>query len=187
LALLIFGVIGFGFYTSQKDKAEQAYAAAIYEFEKSSFTSLQEGKLETNQYLDKFNLIKKDVSYFKGLFPLLIKTADFLIEKGNYEAVDTLLKDFKPHIDNATMIFLVNIRHAVVMENAGDIKGAIDLLEGIIKNGQKLMEHKVYFDLGRLYVLTGDKEKAKTNLQFAIDNTVDENLKKMAQVYLSEI
>lgn len=187
IALIIVGIIGYGFYTTQKEKTEQAYAVAIYQFDKSTFGDLTEGKLKIAPYLDKFNLLSKDVSYFKGLFPLLIKTVDHLISKKEYGTADTLLNEFKPHLDNSAMTFLVNSRHAVILENSGKAKEAIDVLEGMIKSGQKMMESKVYFDLGRLYLTVNDKQKAKTNLQYAIDNTTDDNLKKLAQVYLGEI
>ncbi len=187
IALIILGVIGYGVFSSQKAKKEEAYQKAIYEFEKTHFASLKDKKLEIVPYLEKFEAIKKDVNNFKGLFPLVIKTGDYLLENKKYTEGITLFKEFKRHVDNNAMKYLLDVRLAVFLEDSGNLRGAVEVYEGMIKSNQKLLEPKTYFELGRLHLALGEKEKAKTNLQYAIDNSTDENLKKLAKFYLSEV
>jgi hypothetical protein len=49
------------------------------------------------------------------------------------------------------------------------------------------MEDKLYLDLGRLYLSAGNKEKAKVNLQYLVDNGKDAEFMKIARLYLEDI
>ena len=56
-----------------------------------------------------------------------------------------------------------------------------------VGSGIKLMEDKVYLDLGRLYRDTGDSEKAKSSFQWVVDKGTEAEFKKMARLYLDEL
>lgn len=187
VALLILGVVGFGIYKTQKSKQEQVYASAVYKFEKDVFTEFATKKIAAAEYFQKLDILRQDVKSFDGFFPLALKSADLFIENSNDEQAIKLLENLNKEISNPVMKLLLNSRLAVAYENAKAPRKAITVLEELIKNQTKIMESKIYLDLGRLYLAVGDKEKAKSNLQYTIDNTTDENLKKMAKAYLAEI
>lgn len=69
----------------------------------------------------------------------------------------------------------------------GQKREAISLLEELNRSKVKIMEGKVYLDLGRLYLETGDKKRARQNLSYVIDKFPQNNFDKMAKLYLMEL
>ena len=90
-------------------------------------------------------------------------------------------------VSNDQAAYFLRMRAAVLAENLNKLDEALKHLNTLISGSIKYMEDKIYLDLGRLQLKTGDTEKAKSSFQHVIDNGKEEEFKKMAKLYLSEL
>jgi len=109
------------------------------------------------------------------------------MEKGNHQEAYALATKSMDKISNAYTDYFIGIRAAALAENLGNNQEALDILNRLISSSVKYMEDKIYLDLGRLQLKTGDKEKAKSSFQYVIDKGKEEEFKKMARLYMSEL
>jgi Tfp pilus assembly protein PilF len=83
-------------------------------------------------------------------------------------------------------MFLVQ-NYAAIAESNGDNDQAISVLESYIASGNKVFLTKAYLDLGRLYILKNDQTRAKKNLDYIIANHPNDELAKLARLYLQRM
>ena len=85
------------------------------------------------------------------------------------------------------MKYFLHVRMAAIYEDLNSPQKSIELLEELINAPVKLMEDKLFLDLGRLNKVVEKKEKARLNFQYVIDNSMDDETKKLARLFLSEL
>lgn len=191
LGVLVAAVVGFGFFKTFADKSRAEYNNKIHTFEttvlKTYMTNpaapgaaktLESGVM--SMHLEMGNYI--------GLLPLVIKSSDALVANAhNVEARSLLTVGEKVANDDYAKYFILS-RQAVVYEDLGEDKLAIETLEKMSSQSLKVFEGKTYLDLGRLYLKAGDKEKAKKNFTHVVEkNKEDAEFVKIAQLYLSQL
>ena len=77
---------------------------------------------------------------------------------------------------------------AALYEDMGKFNESYKVLQDMLKSPVKLLESKVYLDLGRIHLKRGEKEKAKTTFQYVIDNGKSgDDVVKMARLYMSNM
>jgi|GEM_PF-606746 len=189
LVTAILALVGFGAYwqVSQKKNIEMAKAASL--FRTNSLAPAKEGKVTPEELLDAAKKFQTETNGHTVTYLPLIEVADFLSSKDkNQEAVDLLL-NLKTKLDrNAFFVkYFTLTRLAVNYENLGNTDKALAALEEIQSLPIKIFEVKNYLDLGRLYLKTGSIDKAKTNLQYVIDQGNDQDLAQIARQYLMQI
>ncbi len=187
-AVLLFGgIFGWGGYHSLQGKKEQELGKKIYEFQESSYTQLIDKKLSPADYAIKFKALQKEIGDFEGLAPVLIKSSEHLVEQGAYKEASEILRIGLNSYDTPILSNMLSLHLASALEDLKDYNGAITVLEDLNTSSKKLFEDKVYLDLGRLYIAAGNKEKAKLNLQYLIDNGKEAEFIKLAKLHLQDL
>ena len=187
VAVIFALIIGFGVYQNQKEKKISATAQKIYHFERDTYAQLVDKKLQASQYIEKLDSHLKETNYFSGNLNLIIKSIDQLKSTKNLSEVKEILTRFKDQNDNDYTNFFLSMSLASVHEDLGEYNQSAQVLEELLKSPLKLMEMKIYLDLGRNYLALGKTEEAKKSLHYVIDNSSEGILNNMARAILSEI
>jgi len=191
VALIVGLIIGVGFYKTVSDKSKTEYNSKIHAFETTTLKDFS--TKATDQTLAKkvetdLKALSSSLGNYIGLFPVVIKASDLLMANGfNQEAKETLIIGEKIASDDYAKYFVFS-RKVALLEDLKDEKEAIATLEKMTSLKTKIFLGKTYLDLGRLYLKSNDKEKAKKNLTYVIEQAKDDaEFVKMAQLYLSKI
>ncbi|MEE2744500.1 MAG: tetratricopeptide repeat protein [Bdellovibrionota bacterium] len=190
LGIIVFGVLFFGWFSNYKEAKNEEFSKKIYKFSQSDANSIDKEKFDVGVYVESVKNLFKDTDGFEGIFPLLLSSADKLFQKGNLKGSLELLLLGEENFasSNPYRAFFIRSRLAAVYEDLGNLAKSSEILKKLLKSPVKLMELKVYLDLGRLDLKQGNREKAKTTFQYVVDNgrTGDE-LTKVAKLYLSDL
>lgn len=187
IALIILGIFGYGVFNHFQSEKHDKFSSALFKVTDEKVGPFKEGKVSAEELVTSFNEAWKPAGSFEGAGPFVIEVADALVSKKKYEQAFSILMEASGRFSNPTLKYFINTRGASVAEDLGKTDDAIDLLKEVVGGGVRYMEDKVYLDLGRLYLKKGDKEKAKSSLQWVIDKGSEAEFKKMARLYLDEI
>lgn len=187
--LVILAVVFYGVYRNKQNEKMNVYSGEAFSFSKKHFKDLTDKKIKGKVYLEKFKVLFEDSEGFKGFFPLGIKSVDILLDQKDNESALELLILLKNSFFKSgdLMKYFIGVRMATAYENLKTPRKSIEVLEELNKSSLKLLENKLYLDLGRLYKNVGDTVKAKANLQYVVDNAPENDTKKMARLYLSDL
>lgn len=187
LVVIIGGIFAWGGYNSLANKKAQEHAATIYSFQESSYTELIEKKIKPTEFVQKYLALEAKVSGFEGLAPVLIKAAGHLKTQGATKEVIQILEPGIKSFRTPILLSVISLHLAAAYEDNKEFSKAIEVLENLNSSSLKLMEDKLYLDLGRLYLSAGNIDKAKVNLQYLVDNGKDAEFIKIARLYLEDI
>jgi tetratricopeptide (TPR) repeat protein len=191
VGVIIAAIVAFGVFKSFSDKSKTEYNSKIYAFETTVLKDYLANPTAPNaaQNLEKaVGALNLQMGDYLGLLPVVIKSSDALASHGQYaEARSLLAMGAKIASDDYARYFIYS-RQAVVFEDMGEDKLAIETLEKMTSQSVKIFEGKTYLDLGRLYLKTGNKEKAKANFTRVVEKVKDEaEFVKIAQLYLAKM
>jgi FimV-like protein len=187
VVVLIVGIFAYGIFDHFKTERENKYSSALHQVVKDKLTPFREGKIEASELVKSFNDQWLEMGSFVGAGTFVVQVVDALMAKNKYAEAYALVADADQRISNPQLSYFFNIRAAALAEDLGKKKEAITHLKKIAGSGIKYFESKVYLDLGRLYLETGDKEKARSSFQFVIDEGKEVEFKKVARLYLEEL
>lgn len=189
LVTAILALVGFGVYWQVSHKKSIEMAKAAFMFRTNSLGPAKEGKITPEQLLDAARKFQSETNGNTVTYLPLIEVADLLSSKDKSKEAVELLEGLKIKLDrNAFFVkYFALTRLAVNYENLGNNDKALAALEEIQSLPIKIFEVKNYLDLGRLYLKTGAIDKAKTNLQYVIDQGNDQDLSQIARQYLMQI
>jgi predicted negative regulator of RcsB-dependent stress response len=184
----VLAVIGYSVVSNQADKANEAILSEIYQFEQSSLTALKEKKQKPEEFVQKFSELSSKLLENPAIVPTVIESVQFLRDQDKLVEAKSLLEKVYPSFGSHTYSsqFLAGYL-AVIYEDLGKTKEAIGVLEKLVSSPVKILEAKIYLDLGRLYKAEGNMEKAKLNFQFVVDKFPKDELAKVAKLYLKEL
>ncbi len=191
LGVLVAAIVAFGAFKSFADKSRAEYNNKIHTFETTTLKTYLDNPAAPGaaKALESGVLnLHLEMGEYIGLLPLVIKSSDALMANShNVEARALLSIGEKVASDDYAEYFILS-RQAAVLEDLGEDKQAIETLEKMSSQSLKIFEGKTYMDLGRLYLKTGDKEKAKKNFTHVVEKAKDDaEFVKIAQLYLSKL
>lgn len=187
LVLIFAGVLGLGVFNHFQTKRNNEYAGKLFAFTQNELVQFREGKLKADELVKKYDALWTPMGSFDGAGSYTIELINALSEKQSYGQAYTVATQALDRISNSQDKYFVGIRAAALAENLGKNEEALKHLNTLISGSVKYMEDKIYLDLGRLQFKTGDIEKAKSSFQYVIDNGKEEEFKKMARLFLSEL
>ena len=197
LVIVVGGVVGYGVKRKVDHKNHIEKSAIIFEFNQNHMkkvTSIEssekadENKIDENFVSELKSVIEK-IDGYEGGNILVLSAVDLLLKNKMYQGVVdvlTLSKD-KGLAKNPYVNYLFTTRMAVAQEDLGQKEAAVQTLETLLNSPVKILQGKLYLDLGRLYKNLGDNAKAKSNLEYVVQNSKQADFLKMARLYLTEI
>ncbi len=186
--IVLIGSFSYIVYSGKVKDANNLVADEISSFVNGDLKSLKEGKLEPLAAVASFNkLIEgKTSSVFSTLF---LTMSDALKEKSaQAEARNILEKAEKLFLgSDTTYDNLLLARLAVVYEDLGEFNLSIESLKKILKLSSKVLEGKVYLDLGRMNLKLGNQDEARKNFEHVKNNFLENDFAKVATLYLEDM
>lgn len=189
IIIILFSVLGWGVYTTYSSDKDLEIGNQVYTFQQTAFKDFSDKKIPSVEFVQELTKLTDLIGSFKGIVPLIIESADLLIERGNNkEALPTLEGAYTNFSGkNSYIKYFVGTRLAVVYENLDRNTDAIKVLEEINNSSVKLLGPKVYLDLGRLYKKSGDLDKAKVSFEYVVENFNEPEFSKIAKLYLTTL
>lgn len=176
--------ITYGVYNNIREKKHAEYGNSTYSFSQKELKDLKEGKIKPSDFINSFSNHLKETSYFDGNLPILLEAAEVLMGKNELSAAKEILELGQNNYSNVFAKNLIGLRLSVVYEDLGENDKAISILEEMVNSKTKVLEGKIYLDLGRLYKKVNNPTKAKEKFQYVLNNFDEEVYKKLAQLNL---
>jgi len=183
VVLLAFPLV-YGVYNNLKEKKQVKFADQIFAFSQKELKELREGQLKPSDFINSFSKLQDETSHFDANFPILLEAAEILDGKNELAAAKDLLEAGQKNYSNNYEKILLGLRLSAVYEDLGENEKAITLLEEMASSKVKILEGKIYLDLGRLYKKANNPVKAKEKFQYVLNNFDEEVYKKLAQLNL---
>lgn len=184
LIVIIVGIIGGGFYKHMSKKNNAQYADKIYTFKENELKNFKEKKIEAKKLVELFAVLAKDVKENDSLFLFGIEVVDLLMNSENFSEGLEVIKIVEGINSSTIGSFLVASRKAVLFEDLNRTDDAISTLEKALSSSNKVFELKVYFDLGRLYLMKGDKDKSMKSFKYVLDNDKKGDFKRLVTAFM---
>lgn len=190
VVVVLVGTIGYVAWKQQHQSHLSALSEKVHQFETSAVADLKAKKINPEEFVTKFGALENEVQTTPAMVPVAIDAANALKEIGDSVKAESILapmmkeKGLSPK-DPAYMFVVQN--YAALAETNGKPDEAIRVLEAYVTSGNKVFLTKTYLDLGRLYLVQNNKEKAKTNLEYIVSNYPNDELAKLARLYLQQI
>lgn len=185
--LLVISVFVFGGYRQYAINKNNESTDALYAFVTEQMPLFEKGTLKAEDFSKAFVEKWQTLGSFEGATPFALQVSDALSAKKAYAPAHDLMMVALEKSSTPQSRYFVLVRAAVLAEDLGKKEMAVEHLKEILSSGVKFMEGKTYLDLGRLYLESGDKEKAKTSFTWVVEKAKEAEFKKMAQLYLDEL
>lgn len=186
-AIIVTAVIGWGILNNQAKAKRAQMDDLIYKFDRDYLAPLAQKQKSPEEALSAFQNLKKDLKNHQGIYPIALRLSDLLTAQGQRDTVRPLIEESFKEVDSDYVKALAGMRLAALLEDMNDIDGAEATLLKMASAKVKIVEAKIYLDLGRISVQKGDKVKAREHFQYVIDNTEEQEFKRMAGLYLAQI
>ena len=171
---------------SQKSEAMET-SLKVFEFQSGPWKNAKEDKLTPVDLVKSFELLPEEVRQSPTMVPVALEMGKFLYDKGNFNEASQVLKGASSPKHQMISNFFLSLQSAVVLEKLGKIDEAISVLTPLAQVKEGLMPAKIYLELGRLYLLKGDKSQAQTQFDYILSTYPNDDFAKMAKLYRAQI
>ncbi len=186
LVLIVAGVVGYGIYSTKMKERSLEVAGDLYAFEQKELAELQAGKISPAAFADSFSALAERLGAPDEMAALTITSADVLSAAGQpTEALKVL--SYADKMSSPYVKFFTGLREMALLEDQGQNEAAIQVGERLLSSKVKLLEEKIYLDLGRLYQKVGNREMAINSFKYLKDKVSQAEFKKLAEIYLAEM
>lgn len=188
VGVVLLGAGVFGVVSHFKGERVETETKLAYEFREASLVPFTQKKMSATDLLRSYAEFQGKAKESSVTAPLAMAVQKELAEQGLYKEARDVLLPLKDKVGgNALYRFLILSQLAALSEDLGENEQAIQYLEELLKMPQKYLEAKIYLDLGRNYLRLGNNEKAKSNLEYVVQNFFNDDLAKVAKLYLAKM
>ncbi|HXH29585.1 MAG TPA: tetratricopeptide repeat protein [Bacteriovoracaceae bacterium] len=186
LIAVLVAATGYTIWKQAQQSSALEDSEKVFKFQTTTWSEAKAGKRTPQELVSAFDGLDESTRNAPLMLPIVLEMSKFLYEKDLLTEAASLLGKVK--FDNHPVsAFFISMQKAVVFEKAGKIDDAIAVLEQLAKGKEALMPGKVSLDLGRLYLLKGEKGKAQTQFEYVITNFPNEEQAKLAKLYMSQL
>ena len=183
--LLVLLAIAYAINSNLQSKKFAEYGNQLFHFQKNELADFEEGKIEVEEFLAKYRELIGKMSGYPHLAYQNLYLSDLLLKRGLLLKAKELLEEGL-NLSTSYLNYFYLTRLAVVCEDLQQYPQAISYLQRLLQGKMPVQEGKVYLDLGRLQLLTGERETAKKSFEWVVEKAEEEEWRKMAELYLSE-
>lgn len=188
VAVVLVGTFGYVIWKQQKAAEINKLSEKVHQFEVTAVADLKAKKLTPADFMAKFSALDKNLQTTPAMVPVAVDAATALRTIGDAVRAQEVLKPLAEGVKPSSPAFLfVAFNYAALAETNGQTDEAIRVLESYVASGHKVFLTKAYLDLGRLYIMKKDEAKAKKNLDYIISNHPNDELAKLARLYLQRL
>lgn len=185
LVAVLVGCFGFIVWRQQSHKSAQEVSLKVFEFQNGTWADVKSGKTPATDLVKSFDSLDDSIKKAPVMVPVALEIGKFLHDKGQFADADAILS--KVDSKHPITSFFVGMQRAAILEKLGKTDEAIAVLEPMAQNKEALMPAKISLDLGRLYLLKGEKGKAQTQFDYIMNTFPNDDQAKLAKLYLSQL
>ena len=186
LTIIIIGVIlGLGIYKNVLRKNNIHAAEKLYSFEIGDLKNFEAGNLTAKELTSNYSILASDLKTTDAYVSMSIIVFDKLYTKGHFSEALNVVEGLEAK--NTHQAFFLDMRKAAAFEEVGQVDKAIAKLNAIVSGQDKMMEGKIYLDLGRLYLKNNNKEMAKKSFKHVQTLNTQKVYKSLASYYLESL
>lgn len=152
------------------------------------FIPFLEGKEKADVFKTKLLKMENTFQANPNLTPEFLGSLNKLVEDKALDkpTLDFAVKWIGKMNKKSNLYILSALRVSALLEDNARADEAIAILQGMIDNKADFLADKIHFDLGRMLMDKGEKEKAKSHFQFVVDAEEVSEFRTMAKIYLNE-
>ena len=184
LSALLAAVLGlWGFQQFKQGQADDFDQRAL-DFREHALEDFKQGKLKPSDLLGQAQQVMGKLKGDILVASFLLEVAGQLLEARAFNEAAQLLDQYGRGLQGpAQMKALLGLQLAAAYEDLQQYQKAIPVLNELLP--LKVLEDKIYFDLGRYYQRTGDATKAHQSFDYVIKQYPDSSFTPLARLYVS--
>jgi predicted negative regulator of RcsB-dependent stress response len=186
-AVAVIGILsGYAIYTHQSSSRLDHIATLVYDFSEGPLKNFEEDKdkkIELTTFLGEYENFKDKAGITKTSIPVVMSAASLVKERGDTNAAIEILKPwYDKFASDEYLRFVLGSALSAYEEDAGKFAEAKTHLEAVLKTSAKFGEPRIRFDIARLEVLLGEKEKAVAGFRYVMENFPNDEFARLARV-----
>jgi predicted negative regulator of RcsB-dependent stress response len=186
IALLV-GITGFLLWKQQQKASANETSVKVFEFQSGIWSDVKSGKTGIPELVKAFEGLDEKTQSAPVMVPVVLDMGKYLYDKGNYAEADAILSKVTGKITHPVSAFFVSMQRAAILEKTGKVDEAIAVLEPLAQQKDGLMPAKTSIELGRLYLLKGEKGKAQTQFEYVTSTFPNDEQAKLAKLYIQQL
>lgn len=187
IIVLLIGATGFGLWKQSQKSSALESSEKVFEFQSGLWDDAKTGKATSETLAKGFLDLDEKVRTAPIMIPLALEISKFLAEKGSFSEADKILAAINTDKKGPVSHFFIALQRSVILEKLGKMDEAIAVLSPLAESKEGIMPAKISLELGRLYAQKGEKGKAQTQFDYVISNFPNDDLSKMAKLYLQQL
>lgn len=188
LIALIVLALGLNLYLKSQKKETQEDLASLYQFRSTQFEPFQKGELKFEEFKKSLDALRTDLIASPLAISLVSDIAVEFQKKDQNAAAIELLNKARGNINPSDLGYaLLSLKLVTLYENTTAFDKATTVLQDLLKSGHKTVQDKIYFDLARNYFYLNNKDEAKKNFNYVIDNFGEGEFAKLSKLYLEKL
>jgi predicted negative regulator of RcsB-dependent stress response len=182
-ALAIIGFIGYTFVQNQAAQKIASESDLVFNFTKEKVAPYLEGKSSAEVVVGDAEKFLSEIKHRELMVPTISEIFNYAQAKSEDGKLTRIYVQILPSLNQQGLsYYFMTYQLATIQENSQQYGDALAALEKLVNHPYKL-EEKLYFDLGRLALKAGDKEKAKKNFNYVIEKFPDSEFVNQARAY----
>jgi len=186
IVLILLGALSWAGWSKYQESVAQERSLQVFTFQQKVWEEAKTGKMSPEEFMTKFKALNKDLKSSSLMAPLVLEMSKHFLDKGSLEASMLVLEDAVGAKTHPVFAYFIKSQKMVILEKNKDLKAALAIAQELKDTKDNIFPAKALLHLGRLHLLNGDKEKAKSEWQNLVATYPNDEEAKMAKIYLSE-
>ncbi len=185
VVLVLLSATGYSLWRQSQKTSALETSVKVFEFQSTVWSEVKAGKKTPEDLVKAFEGLDQSVQTAPVMIPMVLEMSKFLAEKGSYPAADSLLS--KVSGSHPVAAFFIALQRTAILEKLGKTDEAIAILEPLAQGKEAFLPARTSLELGRLYLLKGEKAKAQTQFDFVINTYPNNEEAKLAKLYRQQL
>jgi predicted negative regulator of RcsB-dependent stress response len=187
LIAILIGATGYVLWKQSQKESALENSVKVFQFQSGIWTDVKGGKNGVPELIKAFEGLDSEIQTSPVMVPVVLEIGKYLYEKGNFAEAETVLSKVSGKLNHPVSTFFVSIQRAIFLEKLGKIDEAIAVLEPLAQGKDAVMPAKISLELGRLYMMKGDKGKSQTQFDYIVNTYPNGEEAKLAKLYLQQL